>query len=169
MLREGQGLPSWRKIWEEECESVSSPGGLSRIPACQRLRLELGGGRAPGGVVPLGLQGTGGLRISASLPWYRLPAQCPMTDGTTLRTVSRFLGLRRVPELWNPVPGRLPAEPPVQALVLGSSSFSHRRGFSVRLSSVAQSCPTFCDLMDCSTPGLPVLHHLLEFAQTHVH
>ena len=35
--------------------------------------------------------------------------------------------------------------------------------------SVAQSCPTLCDPMDCSVPGLPVLHHLLEFAQTHVH
>ena len=34
--------------------------------------------------------------------------------------------------------------------------------------SVAESCPTFCDLMDCSTPGFPVLHHLPEFAQTHV-
>ena len=34
--------------------------------------------------------------------------------------------------------------------------------------SVAQSCPTLCDPMDCSTPDLPVLHHLLEFAQTHV-
>ena len=35
--------------------------------------------------------------------------------------------------------------------------------------SVAQSCPTLCDLMDCSTPGFPVLHYLLEFVQTHVH
>ena len=35
--------------------------------------------------------------------------------------------------------------------------------------SVAQSCPNLCSPMDCSTPGLPVLHHLLEFAQTHVH
>ena len=35
--------------------------------------------------------------------------------------------------------------------------------------SVAQSCPTVCDPMDCSTPGFPVLHHLLEFARTHVH
>ena len=33
--------------------------------------------------------------------------------------------------------------------------------------SVARSCPTLCDPMDCSTPGFPVLHHLLEFAQTH--
>ena len=35
--------------------------------------------------------------------------------------------------------------------------------------SVAQSCPTLCDPMDCSTPGFPVLHPLLELAQTHVH
>ena len=34
---------------------------------------------------------------------------------------------------------------------------------------VVQSCPTLCDPMDCSTPGFPVLHHLLELAQTHVH
>ena len=35
--------------------------------------------------------------------------------------------------------------------------------------SVGKSCPAFCDSMDCSTPGFPVLHYLLEFAQTHVH
>ena len=35
--------------------------------------------------------------------------------------------------------------------------------------SVTKSCLTLCSLMDCSTPGLPVPHHLLEFAQVHVH
>ena len=35
-------------------------------------------------------------------------------------------------------------------------------------SSVGQLCLTLWDPMDCSTPGFPVLHHLLEFAQTHV-
>ena len=35
--------------------------------------------------------------------------------------------------------------------------------------SVTQSCPTLCDPIDCSTPGFPVLHHFLEFAQVHVH
>ena len=39
---------------------------------------------------------------------------------------------------------------------------------SVQFSSVAQSCPTLCDPMDCSTPGLPVHHQLPEFTQTHV-
>ena len=35
--------------------------------------------------------------------------------------------------------------------------------------SVAQLCPTLCDPMNCSTPGLPVHHQLPEFTQTHVH
>ena len=35
--------------------------------------------------------------------------------------------------------------------------------------SVTQSCLMFCDPMDCSTPGFPVLHYVPEFAQTHVH
>ena len=41
--------------------------------------------------------------------------------------------------------------------------------FSLQFSSVAQSCLTLCDSMDCSMPGFPVLHLLLELAQTHVH
>ena len=40
---------------------------------------------------------------------------------------------------------------------------------SVQFSSVAQSCPTLCDPMNHSTPGLPVHHQLQEFTQTHVH
>ena len=39
----------------------------------------------------------------------------------------------------------------------------------VLFSSVAQSCPTLCDPMNHSTPGLPVHHQLPEFTQTHVH
>ena len=38
-----------------------------------------------------------------------------------------------------------------------------------QFSSVTQSCPTLCDPMNCSTPGLPVHHQLPEFTQTHVH
>ena len=40
---------------------------------------------------------------------------------------------------------------------------------SVQFSSVTQSCPTLCDPMNCSTPGLPVHHKLPESTQTHVH
>ena len=45
-------------------------------------------------------------------------------------------------------------------------SFIHS---SVQFSSVAQSYPALCDPMNCSTPGLPVHHQLLESTQTHVH
>ena len=48
-------------------------------------------------------------------------------------------------------------------------SFWNQIWFPVQFSSVAQSYPTLCDLMDCGTPGLPVHHHLPEFTQTHVH
>ena len=37
------------------------------------------------------------------------------------------------------------------------------------VSSIAQSCPSLCDPMDCSVPGFPVHHQLLELAQIHVH
>ena len=45
----------------------------------------------------------------------------------------------------------------------------YSKDVSVQFSSVAQLYPTLCDSMDCSTPGLPVHHQLLEFTQTNVH
>ena len=39
----------------------------------------------------------------------------------------------------------------------------------IQFSSVTQSCPTFCNAMECSTPSLPIYHHLPEFTQAHVH
>ena len=39
----------------------------------------------------------------------------------------------------------------------------------VKFSSVTQSCPPFCDPMDCSMPGFPAHYQLLELTQTHVH
>ena len=44
----------------------------------------------------------------------------------------------------------------------------HYLVITVQFSSVTQSCPTLCDSMDCSTPGLPVHHQLLGLTQTHV-
>ena len=52
----------------------------------------------------------------------------------------------------------------ISLFFMSVSSFS-----SVQFSSVAQSCPTLCDPMNRSTPGLPVHHQLPEFTQTHVH
>ena len=40
---------------------------------------------------------------------------------------------------------------------------------TLQFSSIAQSCLTLCNLMDCSTPGFPVHHQFLELAHTHVH
>ena len=42
-------------------------------------------------------------------------------------------------------------------------------GYLIAFSSVAQSCPTLCDPMNHSAPGLPVHHQLPEFPQTYVH
>ena len=49
-----------------------------------------------------------------------------------------------------------------QALLLTCASVSS-------VSSVARSCPTLCNPMDCNTPGFPVYHHFPELAQIHVH
>ena len=47
--------------------------------------------------------------------------------------------------------------------------FINKLGIDYQLSSVTQSCPTLCDPMNHSMPGLPVHHQYLEFTQTHVH
>ena len=49
------------------------------------------------------------------------------------------------------------------------ASGAQQRNSVIYYCSVAKSCPTLCDPMDCSTPGFPVLYYLLEFAQIHVH
>ena len=49
------------------------------------------------------------------------------------------------------------------------ASLKLRSWHLVPFSSVAQSCPTLCNPMNCSMPGLPVHHHFPEFTQTHIH
>ena len=49
------------------------------------------------------------------------------------------------------------------------SCIESSRKYMFQFSSVAQSCPTLCDPMNRSMPGLPVHHQLPEFTQTHVH
>ena len=51
---------------------------------------------------------------------------------------------------------------------LSDFHFYFYMGYSVQFSSVAQSCPTLCDPINCSMPGLPVHHQLPEFTQTHI-
>ena len=52
---------------------------------------------------------------------------------------------------------------------LFSVPLTYRGLFYQSVSSVAQSCPTLCNPMDCSTPGFCVHHQLPELAHTHVH
>ena len=53
--------------------------------------------------------------------------------------------------------------------VTGKACSINRCPTQDQFSSVAQSCLTLCDPMDCSTPGFPVHHQLPELTQTHVH
>ena len=57
----------------------------------------------------------------------------------------------------------------LSVLTVKTITFCYDLLWSHQFSSVAQSCPTLCDPMNQSTPGLPVHHHLPEFTQTHVH
>ena len=70
-----------------------------------------------------------------------------------ISTLTKFL-LRVFFSFWCLVPG-------VQ--------FLYQVVFLVQFSSVAQSCMTLCDPTDCSMPGFPVHHQLLEITQTHIH
>ena len=79
-------------------------------------------------------------------------------------------------EYWSGLPFSTPRDlphqgiqlksPALQADALPSKLLCH---LSVQFSSVNQSCPTLCNPMDCSMPGLLVHHQLPEFTQIHVH
>ena len=56
-----------------------------------------------------------------------------------------------------------------QFILTKRKSNSNCLPYSVQFSSVAQSCPTLCNPMNRSTPGLPVHHQLPDFTETHVH
>ena len=84
-------------------------------------------------------------------------------------------------EYWSglsfPSPGGLP-DPGIKLASLVSSTLAGRffttelsgkPKYLIQFSSVPQSCPTLCDPMNRSTPGLPIHHQLPEFTQTHVH
>ena len=95
---------------------------------------------------------------------------------------SRFRSLQSCPTLCDPIDSSPPGSPVLgilQARTLEwvAISFSNIWALAklycntayVQFSSVAQSCPTVCDPMNCSMPGLPVHHQLPEFTQTHAH
>ena len=98
------------------------------------------------------------------------PMDCSMLGFPVLHYLPGLLKLRSIASM-------MPSNHPIlyHSLLLLSSIFLSIRVFSnesvlhIRFSSVAQSCPTLGDPMDCSTPGLLIHHQLLEFTQTHVH
>ena len=57
----------------------------------------------------------------------------------------------------------------IRQIVLANNLDPASKGKSELVSSVTQSCPTPCDPMNCSTPGIPVHHQIPEFTQTPVH
>ena len=63
--------------------------------------------------------------------------------------------------------GRLPGEGSISAWFLKDGHAELEK--HLQFSSVTQLCQTLCDPMDCSMPGFPVHHQLLELDQTHVH
>ena len=57
----------------------------------------------------------------------------------------------------------------IETLAVNISNLILETLSSVQFSSIAQSCPTLCDPMNCSTLGLPVHHQFPEFTQIHAH
>ena len=86
-----------------------------------------------------------------------------------------FLQVRAIPgegHSWEPSPTRISGSWMSVSILkreLSDVSQNPLQGFLVQFSSVAQSCPTLYDPMDCSTPGFPVHHQLREFTQIHAH
>ena len=60
-------------------------------------------------------------------------------------------------------------DPSIYIYTVTGNAYQLAKIHSVQFSSVAQSCSTLCDPTNCSMPGLPVHHQLLEFTQAHVH
>ena len=74
----------------------------------------------------------------------------------------------RVPSLVRE-PGSHMATGQLSPCSLNSTHHDYRAHMGQLRPDTVQSCPTLCDPMDCSTPGFPVHHQLLELAQTHIH
>ena len=112
-------------------------------------------------------------KLPAYLPHMQMYLYPDLSLSSSLQTQKNVLGITK---------GEL--QFPLLLLLLGDHSVSHPSLFPLplvsffpdislshkhQIRSVAQSCPTFCDPMNRSTPGLPVHHQLSEFTQTHVH
>ena len=91
-----------------------------------------------------------------------LSLDCKLLESRGWRSLAHLCVPRPSPDIWYVVG----LQSGSRSTGSGSSGF---RYLGLLFCSVAQSCLTFCDPMDFSTPGLPIHHQLSEFTQTHVH
>ena len=94
--------------------------------------------------------------------------QISVTSGTVTHQAPPSMGFSRQ-EYWSGIPFTPIRNLPNPGDRIQVSCISRQVLYKDDYCSVTQSCLTLCNPMDCSTPGLPVLHHLLELAQTQVH
>ena len=129
--------------------------------------------------------------LAWKIPWTEEPGRLQSMgslrvghDSVTSLSLFTCMHWRRK---WQATPVFLPGESQGQGSVVGcrlwgcteldmtevtaAAEERHRRGLCQPSGSCsfAKLCRTLCDPMDSSMPGFPVLHHLLEFAQTHIH
>ena len=101
---------------------------------------------------------------------WTVARQAPLSTGFSRQEYWSWLPCPSPGDL--PDPGIKPAS--LAFSVLAGGFFTTSTTWEVpnrsdQIRSVARSCPTLCDPMNCSMPGLPVHHQLPEFTQTHVH
>ena len=109
---------------------------------------------------------------------YWILSQCFMKKYLIINSYNRLLGYSLLSGIQAKEPLQLlflahylqvQVRSPAQALGFCSLLYYITTWHRQTDSSVTQSCLTVCNPMDCSTPGLPVHHQLLEFTQTYVH
>jgi len=105
------------------------------------------------------------------LHWSPVPYWVPTVLGSSSFSILSFclfilfIGFSRQ-EYWSGLPFCSPVDPVLSELF----TMTHPSWVTLhQFTSVAQSCPTFCDPMNRSTPGLLFHHQLPEFTETHVH
>ena len=102
--------------------------------------------------------------------WLWKEKDCLPEAGILIQSGSLESTLRRHEKTWRPFQATFSLEKIFRDVLYMPN---YKAGFSphlpLKLSSVTQSCPTLCDPMNRSMPGLPVHHQLPESTQTHVH
>ena len=163
------------------------------VPTCRELERwsQARGGEASAAEAAPGWQSPTlqGLGRAAGISWTRahlgsMGLLLPKREGPHLPPAPGVLGASAVSCFWTgprpismkpdtPVASRTPAQTWTSLSGAAAHSCPAARicpgTQCCRCCSVAKSCPTLCEPVDCSTPSFPVLHHLLELAQTHVH